>query len=373
MTEFGRSYRSALADYVRQPGEENLLRANELARDALERGLSLTQIWQHHHRAAKKRVIAADPEAAANFIVEFLAVYDMVLRRYQQNISNLSEEVRRGRKEKEKLDKKAVELVKQRDRLDVKVEERTRQLARQAECLHQANHKLQKINRELDDIIYVACHDLLEPVRAITFHCEVLSEELAETGSTDAAASLERIPKLCLQMNKLIDALSVFSKITQQAEICSPVDLHAVISDYARDFDTTTLPGAAGQLEIDENLPVVASQPSLIGLLFSHLIDNGLRFNTSDEPVVSVLGVSNGAGPGKTHICVRDNGIGIDQAYRDEAFRMFKRLNKPERFQSGAGVGLTLARRIVEMHGGEIWLEDNPAGGTEVHFTLEAE
>jgi PAS domain S-box-containing protein len=224
--------------------------------------------------------------------------------------------------------------------------------------------ELAKINRELDDFTYIASHDLKEPLRGISSYCQILLEDYSGKLDDDGQRRLEALVGLCQRLSRLIDDLLTYSQIGRTEPEEAPIDLNEIVADV---IDTL---GAA----IDERnavvrvrgaLPTVEADRVLVGEVFRNLIANALKFNENAQPTVEIG--CNGAA-----LFVRDNGIGIPECHHDAVFTMFRRLHSRRKYE-GTGAGLTFVRKIIEAHGGSVWLESQPGQGATFYFTLSAE
>jgi light-regulated signal transduction histidine kinase (bacteriophytochrome) len=224
--------------------------------------------------------------------------------------------------------------------------------------------ELAKINRELDDFTYIASHDLKEPLRGISSYCQILLEDYSGKLDDDGQRRLESLVGLCQRLSRLIDDLLTYSQIGRTEPEAAPIDLNEIVTDV---IDTL---GAAidernAIVRVKGSLPTVEADRVLVGEVFRNLIANALKFNESPQPTVEI-GQQGGA------LYVRDNGIGIPDCHHEAVFTMFRRLHSRRKYE-GTGAGLTFVRKIVEAHGGAVWLESQPQRGATFYFTLSAE
>lgn len=165
------------------------------------------------------------------------------------------------------------------------------------------------------------------------------------------------------RMKKLIQGLLAYSRVTTQGEDLAPVDtdelLHAVLQDLAPRIQET-----AARVTHDA-LPTVVADPDQIRQVFQNLIENALKFSDDEPPVVHMSGRREGP---RCVFSVRDEGVGIDPDSFDRMFLIFQRLHGRE--VEGTGIGLALCKRIIERHGGELWVESSPGEGATFRFTL---
>ena len=217
---------------------------------------------------------------------------------------------------------------------------------------------------ELDELLSVVSHDLREPLRAIIGFGTLLEAEAADDLSDRGREFLGLILDGGRRMELLLDGLSRFGRAGRRTQEMSDVDLDAVVD--------TALGRLRAQIEArqarvtHDPLPVVAGDPAGMQEMLEQLIANAVKFNESPQPHVHV-----GATPGAlgVELTVADDGIGIPGREHDRVFELFRRLHPRDEYP-GLGVGLAVCRRIVERHGGRIWIQDGPDGGSVVHVLL---
>jgi signal transduction histidine kinase len=233
------------------------------------------------------------------------------------------------------------------------------------EALAERNAMLEHSNQSLEEFAYVASHDLQEPLRAIAGFTQLLQERY--TGKFDAEADefMGFIVDGVRRMQHLIDDVLQYSRVTTHGRPLVPVDLMAVTRRATQNLQATL---AAASAEVTfEDLPEVEGDATQLVQLVQNLIGNGVKYNRSRPPRVEIG--AKRADDGDWVISVRDNGIGIDPKYQDRIFRIFARLHTREEF-GGTGIGLALSRRILERHGGRIWVESVEGQGSTFLFTL---
>ena len=244
------------------------------------------------------------------------------------------------------------------------VEAARARIEQQAAELKARAEQLDRINRELDDFTYIASHDLKEPLRGIAAYCGILLEDYHEKLDADGQHRLHTLVDLCNRLETLITDLLTYCRVggAQPAEI--GIDLHGVVADVLETLDPA-IESRNAKVTVVDRLPKVTGDATLIGMAISNLIANGLKFNDDPVPMVQI-GCLVGDRP---VIYVRDNGIGVPKQYQESIFTIFRRLHGRKRFD-GTGAGLTIVRKIIESHGGRIWLESEPGLGTTFYFTL---
>ncbi|MEH1927898.1 ATP-binding protein [Nostoc sp.] len=247
---------------------------------------------------------------------------------------------------------------------------------RQADKLAAMNYELQRSNEELDSFAYVASHDLKEPLRGIHNYANFLMEDYAEVLDDDGIAKLQTLVKLTQRMEDLINSLLHFSRLGRAELIRQLVNLDELVPQII-----TTLTIARPQSEVEFRIPrslnSIMCDRAQITELFSNLISNAIKYNDKPQKWVEIGLLEENeqrkVAPTSLTFYVRDNGIGIPQQHLEKIFQIFRRLHGRDEFGGGTGVGLTIARKIVERHGGRIWVESVPTQGSTFYFTLSTE
>lgn len=232
---------------------------------------------------------------------------------------------------------------------------------------------LKRSNQELDDFAYIASHDLKEPLRGLSNNALFLKEDFADQMSGDAAKRLNRMTYLCERMERLVDDLLYFSRLGRQDLAVQRTDLNTVIQDITALMETALQDGHAA-IRIPESLPVIVCDLPRVTEVFRNLISNAVKYNDKPEKWIEIgctdLAKFDPQAASRRVFYVKDNGIGIAEEFHEEVFRIFKRLNEEDETVKGTGVGLTFVRKIVERHGGRIWIESAPGRGSTFYFTL---
>ncbi|HEV3003501.1 MAG TPA: ATP-binding protein [Pirellulales bacterium] len=231
------------------------------------------------------------------------------------------------------------------------------------ESLEAKAAELARVNQELNDFTYIASHDLKEPLRGISSYCAILLEEYQDRLDDNGRRTMGTLVVLCQRLDRLIDDLLTYSRAGREPDFAD-TELDEVL-DGVLDRLGPAIDARGGVVRRLDVLPRVVADPTLMGLVLSNLISNGLKFNEHDPPLVEI-GCLEGA---PLTIFVRDDGIGIAEKYHEEVFAMFRRLQGQKKYE-GTGAGLSIVRRIVERHGGRIWLESSLGSGSTFFFTL---
>ncbi len=228
--------------------------------------------------------------------------------------------------------------------------------------------ELEHSNQELNDFAYIASHDLKEPLRGLHNYASFLKEDHAASLDDEGKHFLDRMQRLVERMTDLIDRLLAYSRLGSSELPMEPVALAEILDEVAEDL-RPFLKEKSVELVRAASLPTVVCNATRIREVLQNLICNAAKYNDKPEKRVEV-GSSSGAQP---IMYVRDNGIGIAPQHQDSVFRIFKRLHEQDKYGGGTGAGLTIVKKIVERHGGRIWLESTPGVGTTFYFTLSGE
>jgi len=237
--------------------------------------------------------------------------------------------------------------------------------------IRKINRKLEEANKELQDFVYIASHDLREPLRKISSFGTLLQDSLKGKLNEDQQENFEFMIDGARRMQDMIDALLTYSRLTTKAKPPEWVDLNKVIEDLKKLELATMLDETQGAIDVPEPLPSVRADPSQMHQLFQNLIGNGLKFHKegiSPEITIRAHDVDNNM----IRIEVEDNGIGIDEKYHGQLFTMFRRLHSQDQYE-GTGIGLASCKKIVERHGGNIGVKSTLGRGSTLWFTLPRE
>lgn len=262
-------------------------------------------------------------------------------------------------------------LRKARDELEQRVQERTADLIKasieleaRAQELAKKTEDLIRSNSELEQFAYVASHDLQEPLRMISSYVQLLSRRYEGKLDKDADDFIAYAVEGTKRMQQLINDLLAYSRVGTRGKPPEPTDFEEVFSEAMTNLKMAT--EEAGAVVTHDQLPTAMADRLQMVQLFQNLIGNAIKFRGKDVPQVHV---SARLEDGAWVFSVMDNGIGIDPQFYDRIFTIFQRLHGRDEY-SGTGIGLAVSKKIVERHGGRIWLESEPGKGTIFYFTI---
>jgi len=243
--------------------------------------------------------------------------------------------------------------------LENKVKERTQQLA-------EANEALGRTNKELDDFTYIVSHDLKEPLRGVKAFSKLLTEDYSGKLDDEGKEYLKTISDSSARMTRLIEDLLNLSRIGRIKNMEPDIDLNEVLSDVQKNL-VYALEERNVKLTIQPSFPKVTCDRIRISEVFSNLVSNAIKYTKKDIRPAVEIGWSDKNDFYEFY--VKDNGIGIEKQYYDKVFQIFQRLHAKGEYE-GTGAGLTIVKKIVENHGGKIWVESVPDAGSTFYFTL---
>jgi PAS domain S-box-containing protein len=231
--------------------------------------------------------------------------------------------------------------------------------------LERANTELGRSNEDLAQFAYAASHDLAEPLRTITAFADLLRQRYRGRLDADADDFIEFITSSATRMQQLIADMLAYSRVDTLAKPFTAVDAQQVFETVLADLNSRI--NETGAIVRSRTLPVLNADRTQLAQVLANLIRNALTFVGADvTPRVLVWAEPDG---GAWRFTVADNGIGIPPEHRQRVFGMFKRLHTRDVY-SGTGVGLAIVQKVVQRHGGIIWIEDNPGGGCRLIFTI---
>lgn len=242
--------------------------------------------------------------------------------------------------------------------LELKVKERTAALA-------SANQKLLESNDELERFTFIASHDLKEPLRNITSFINLIQKKLKDTTDKDLTEYMDFVVRNTRQLYGLVEDILTHSRVEANRKRTSEkVDLNLLLLDIQMGLNRTLEEKNAVVQAVE--LPPVQGYRSEFFLLLKNLIENGLKYNESPQPMIKIDCRTES---GQFQFSVADNGIGINPSYHDRIFEMFTRLNNRSKYL-GSGIGLATCKKIIQKYNGEIWIESQEGQGSTFFFTL---
>jgi PAS domain S-box-containing protein len=236
---------------------------------------------------------------------------------------------------------------------------------RQQAALQESEQKLLSSNKELEQFAYVASHDLQEPLRVVVSYLQFLESQYAEKLDEKGRGFIARTVGATKRMQAMIRSLLSYSRIATQGSPFENCDTNLIVNEAMEDL-REAINGKNGIVTVND-LPHVLGDKDQIRRLFINLIGNALKF-CETQPLIGIT-----ARLESPHVifAVTDNGIGIEREYFERIFVIFQRLHSREKYE-GTGIGLSACRKIVERHGGTIWLESEPGKGSTFYFTLKS-
>jgi signal transduction histidine kinase len=225
--------------------------------------------------------------------------------------------------------------------------------------------ELLRSNRDLEQFAYVASHDLQEPLRKVASFCQLLQRRYAGQLDERADQYIAFAVDGAQRMQRLINDLLAFSRIGRMTTGFTEVDLNSVMSDVSGQLDSARQ-YASGEITWSD-LPTVEGEETLITTLLANLVTNSLKFRHAERP--PRVHISARRDGDEWEITCQDNGIGIEAEFADKIFVIFQRLHAKDAYP-GTGIGLAIAKKIVEYHGGRIWVDPEGTEGTAIRFTL---
>ena len=235
-------------------------------------------------------------------------------------------------------------------------------------ALREAHEELKRSNAELEQFAYVASHDLQEPLRMVSSYTQLLMRRYGDKLDGDAKDFTAFIVDGATRMKQLIEDLLAYSRVGTRDKNFKPVDAESSLKRALTNLRAAIQD--SGATVTQDKLPTIPCDEVQLAQLFQNLIGNALKFRKPDvAPAVHVGAAEQGA---EWEFMVRDNGIGIEPQYFERIFMVFQRLHDKGEYP-GTGIGLAIVKKVVERHGGRIWVQSQPGAGTTFHFTMPKE
>jgi PAS domain S-box-containing protein len=238
------------------------------------------------------------------------------------------------------------------------------QRKRAEEALARQARELARSNAELEQFAYVASHDLQEPLRMVMSYIQLLANEYGERLEGDAKEYMDFAVEGASRAQELINDLLEFSRVGRRTRAFERVDCESALSLALANLDVTII--ESGAAVTHGPLPEVSGDASELCRLFQNLLSNAIKFRRRDKPSIRVESTRQRS---EWLFSVRDDGIGIAPHQFERIFRIFQRLHVRSKYP-GTGVGLAICKKVVEHHGGRIWVESEPGKGSVFFFTI---
>ena len=235
---------------------------------------------------------------------------------------------------------------------------------RQADALAKLTQELERSNAELEKFAYVASHDLQEPLNLVSSYVQLLEMRYGDRLDQDAHDFIGFAVEGVTHMQRLIDDLLAYSRVGSRGEPFRPVSVNAVLERVRTNLQARIEESHA--IIDSDDLPDVMADEIQLMQLFQNLIGNALKFH-GESPLR--IGISAKRDHEMWRFCVQDNGIGLEPQFAERIFSIFQRLHTRDEYP-GTGIGLAICKRIVERHGGRIWVESSLGTGAQFYFTL---
>ncbi len=226
--------------------------------------------------------------------------------------------------------------------------------------------QLEAANRELEAFSYSVSHDLRAPLRHINGYVEMLREDAGGNLNEECLRYLDVMSNSTKQMGQLIDDLLAFSKMSRIEMQHQHVNFSQMVEETRSKLELET--EGRNVVWKQGNLPEVEGDPAMFRQVWVNLLSNAVKYTRPRDPAEIEIGCTDG-GEDETVFFVRDNGVGFDMQYVQKLFGVFQRLHRPTEFE-GTGIGLAIVQRIIQRHGGRIWVEAKPDAGATFYFSL---
>jgi PAS domain S-box-containing protein len=238
-------------------------------------------------------------------------------------------------------------------------------LKKNMEILRASSEQLRKSNESLEEFAYVASHDMQEPLRVVASYCQLLKEKYYDDLDAEGQKYIDYSVDSAMRMRTLIRELLDFSRVGRLDQPFEYVKVEEIIQEALSDYQMV-IDDSNAKIIIEDDMPSASVVRFRFKQLMSNIISNSLKFRSEKSPEIRIGCCDDGAA---WLFYVKDNGIGINSQYLDRIFGIFKRLYSRDEYP-GTGIGLALCKRIVETHGGKIWVESEEDKGTCIYFTI---
>lgn len=233
-------------------------------------------------------------------------------------------------------------------------------------ALRDQSTELERSNRELEQFAYAASHDLREPLRMVATYVKLLEREYGERLDDAAHQYIRFAAEGATRLTRLVSDLLEYARIGPKALAFEPVDCNEVLAHVLESL-RARIEQAEAEV-VSEKLPTVQGDPILIGQVLQNLVENGVKFRAREAPRIRISAEPVGDA---WHIHVADNGLGIEPRFHGRIFDLFQRLHTHDHYP-GTGMGLAFCKKVIERHGGRVWVESEPGRGSVFSFSLPA-
>ncbi len=243
-------------------------------------------------------------------------------------------------------------------------------MAEQKADLDLQTEELRRSNTELEQFAYVASHDLQEPLRKVASFCQLIEKRYGDKLDARGKQYIDYAVDGAKRMQTLINDLLAYSRVGRLTERAERVGLGTTL-DAALTNISSVIENSHARIELPARLPEIVGDPTLLTMLWQNLIANAIKFAAPDVPPRISVDAELDADTGMWQLALSDNGIGIAPEFAEQVFVIFQRLHSRDEY-GGTGIGLAVCKKIVEYHGGKIWIDTDYQGGTRFRFTLPA-
>ncbi len=240
-------------------------------------------------------------------------------------------------------------------------------LQEKEELLEERAAALAMINNELEQLAYIASHDLQEPLRMVTGYLQLIERRYKGKLDSDADEFINYAVDGAFRMHRLIDDMLIYSRTGSQGKPFESVDFTEIMNQVRLNLKVAIEESCANVHH--EVMPTLTADPGQMVQLFQNLIGNAIKFHGEEPPEICVSAERQRNG---WLFSIRDNGIGLDMEYANKIFLIFHRLHSKDEYP-GTGIGLSVCKKIVERHGGRIWVESVPGKGSTFFFTIRTD
>lgn len=233
--------------------------------------------------------------------------------------------------------------------------------------LKESIQELERSNQELEQFAYVSSHDLQEPLRTIASFTQLLERRYKGQLDADADEFMDYIVEAAVRMKAQIEGLLEYSRVGTKGEKFKPVNMNKIVNQTIQSLNTS-IKEVNANIKVDE-LPEVMGDENQLQRAFQNLISNAIKFKKQEEPLKIHIFANKNEKNKEYVFSVQDNGIGIEEQYLERIFTIFQRLHTRDVYE-GTGIGLSVVKRIIERHGGRVWVESEFGVGSTFYFTI---